>query len=321
MALSSRTTSQINMPTSREAVERYQRLDVLGEGTYGVVYRATDRETGKTVALKKIRLDDSNEGIPQTALREVSILQEIHHQNIVNLLDVICGEGKLYLIFEFVDQDLKKAVEKSPTSFNGLKLKKMVYQLIDGLYFCHRHRIVHRDLKPANILLTADGKMKIADFGLARAFMVPLHTYTHEVVTLWYRAPEILLGENHYVPAVDMWSVGCIMAEMSRGGQVLFRGDSEIGQLFQIFKVLGTPSDDPSDVVNGRVYWSGVSKLPDYRTVFPSWPAQSLARSCPQIDAHGIDLLHRMLKYDANDRISAKDALAHPYFDEVRPRN
>ncbi|RNE94946.1 cell division related protein kinase 2, partial [Trypanosoma conorhini] len=129
-------------------------MDILGEGTYGVVYRAVDKATGQIVALKKVRLDRTEEGIPQTALREVSILQEIHHPNVVNLLDVICTDGKLYLIFEYVDYDLRKALEKRSGTFTGIMLKKLIYQLLDGLFFCHRHRIVHRDLKPANILIT-----------------------------------------------------------------------------------------------------------------------------------------------------------------------
>lgn len=299
--------------TTRDQIERYQRLDVLGEGTYGVVYRAIDKQNGRTVALKKMRLDRTEEGIPQTALREVSILQEIHHVNIVNLLDVICADGKLYLIFEFVEQDLKKALEKrgGPNGgfFTGVGLKKLVFQLLDGLYFCHRHRIVHRDLKPANILLTSDGMLKIADFGLARAFQVPMHTYTHEVVTLWYRAPEILLGEKHYSPAVDMWSVGCIFGELARG-KVLFRGDSEIGQLFEIFQVLGTP--------NEHTTWPGVSKLPDFREVFPKFPGKALSEVTPQLDAEGIELLQMMLAYNPAERISAKEAMRHPWFNEIR---
>jgi len=296
------------LPSAREQVERYQRMDVLGEGTYGVVYRAIDKNNGRVVALKKVRLDRTEEGIPQTALREVSILQEVHHENIVNLLDVICAEGKLYLIFEFVDQDLKKALDKRGSPFSGLGLKRLVYQMLDGLYFCHRHRIVHRDLKPANILLTADGTLKLADFGLARAFQVPMHTYTHEVVTLWYRAPEILLGEKHYSPAVDMWSVGCIFAELVKG-RVLFRGDSEIGQLFEIFQVLGTPTETS---------WPGISRLPDYRDVFPSWAPRNMGEILPALDADGIDLLHLMLRYNPSDRISAKEALRHPWFNDLR---
>jgi cyclin-dependent kinase 3 len=284
-------------------------MDVLGEGTYGVVYRALDKTTGRTVAMKRVRLDRAEEGIPQTALREVSILQEIHHNNVVNLLDVIAAEGKLYLIFEFVEQDLKAAIEKRrERPFSGAQLKKLVYQLLDGTYFCHRHRIVHRDLKPANILITMDNNIKIADFGLARAFQVPLHTYTHEVVTLWYRAPEILLGEKHYTPAVDMWSVGCIMAELARS-KVLFRGDSEIGQLFEIFKILGTPGDS---------LWPGISRLPDYKDAFPKWHGNHISQVIPQLDALGVDLISKMLRYNPAERISAKEAMRHAWFDEIR---
>ncbi|RNF11832.1 cell division related protein kinase 2 [Trypanosoma rangeli] len=296
--------------TTREQFERYNRMDILGEGTYGVVYRAVDKVTGQIVALKKVRLDRTEEGIPQTALREVSILQEVHHPNIVNLLDVICTDGKLYLIFEYVDHDLKKTLEKRGGTFTGLLLKKLLYQLLDGLFFCHRHRIVHRDLKPANILITNDNVLKIADFGLARTFQIPMHTYTHEVVTLWYRAPEILLGAKHYTPSVDIWSVGCIFAELARG-KVVFRGDSEIGQLFEIFQVLGTPRDTEGS-------WLGVSSLPDYRDVFPRWAGKSLAQVIPQLDTEGIDLLSRMLKYNPAERISAKEALQHPWFNDVR---
>ncbi|EKF27766.1 cell division related protein kinase 2, putative [Trypanosoma cruzi marinkellei] len=295
---------------NREQFERYNRMDILGEGTYGVVYRAVDKITGQIVALKKVRLDRTEEGIPQTALREVSILQEIHHPNVVNLLDVICTDGKLYLIFEYVDYDLKKAIEKRGYTFTGVTLKKLVYQLLDGLFFCHRHRIVHRDLKPANILITSDNVLKLADFGLARTFQIPMHTYTHEVVTLWYRAPEILLGEKHYTPAVDIWSVGCIFAELARG-KVIFRGDSEIGQLFEIFQVLGTPMDTEGS-------WPGVSSLPDYRDVFPRWAGKPLAQVIPQLDSEAIDLLSRMLKYSPTERISAKEALQHSWFSEIR---
>lgn len=304
------TSGRLPQTTARDSVERYQRMDILGEGTYGVVYRAIDKQTGQIVALKKVRLDRTEEGIPQTALREVSILQEIHHLNIVNLLDVICADGKLYLIFEFVDQDLKKALEKRGSPFTGMSLKRLIYQLLDGLYFCHRHRIVHRDLKPANILLTSDSTLKIADFGLARAFQVPMHTYTHEVVTLWYRAPEILLGEKHYTPAVDMWSVGCIMAELARG-KVLFRGDSEIGQIFEVFQVLGTPTETEGS-------WPGVSRLPDFRDAFPRWPAQNLSGLLPDLEPEGVDLLSQMLRYNPVDRVSAKEALRHPWFNDVR---
>lgn len=305
-----RGTARSGDAGTRDSLDRYNRLDVLGEGTYGVVYRAVDKITGQYVALKKVRLDRTEEGIPQTALREVSILQEFDHPNIVNLLDVICSDGKLYLVFEYVEADLKKAIEKQEGGYSGMDLKRLIYQLLDGLYFCHRHRIIHRDLKPANILLTSGNVLKLADFGLARAFQVPMHTYTHEVVTLWYRAPEILLGEKHYTPAVDMWSVGCIFAELTRR-KVLFRGDSEIGQLFEIFQVLGTPTDTEGS-------WPGVSRLPDYRDVFPKWTAKRLGQVLPELHPDAIDLLSKMLKYDPRERISAKEALQHPWFSDLR---
>jgi cyclin-dependent kinase 3 len=304
---------QQHQPSSRGGVssgERYELQEVLGEGTYGIVYRAIDRETGQTVALKKMRLDRTEEGIPQTALREVSILQEIHHTNVVNLLNVQCSSTRLYLIFEYLEQDLKRALDRQGP-WTGMPLKRMVFQLLEGLHFCHCHRIIHRDLKPANILLTADGDLKIADFGLARAVQVPMHTYTHEVVTLWYRAPEVLLGEKHYSPAVDMWSVGCIMAELARG-RVLFRGDTEIGQLFEMFQVLGTPNE-----ANGL--WPGVSRLPDFQNAFPRWAPQDMKALIPTMDAQGLDLIARMLRYDPAERISAADALSHPWFAGFTP--
>ena len=168
--------------------------------------------------------------------------------------------------------------------------------------------MLHRDLKPQNLLIDKDGILKLADFGLARAIGIPVRTYTHEIVTLWYRAPEVLLGSKHYSTAVDMWSVGCIFAEMA--SQVpLFPGDSEIDELFRIFRVMGTPSEET---------WPGVSSLPDFKADFPSWPAVHLSKLVPQLDADGIDLLTSMLIYDPGKRISAKRALLHPYFDDLR---
>lgn len=167
---------------------------------------------------------------------ERSLLKELNHPNIVKLLDVIHTENKLYLVFEFLHQDLKKFMDASALTGIPLPLiKSYLFQLLQGLAFCHSHRVLHRDLKPQNLLINADGSIKLADFGLARAFGVPVRTYTHEVVTLWYRAPEILLGCKYYSTAVDIWSLGCIFAEMVTR-RALFPGDSEIDQLFRIFR-------------------------------------------------------------------------------------
>eukprot|EP01003_Olkasia_polycarbonata_P002262 NODE_148_length_1374_cov_324.889811_g118_i0.p1 GENE.NODE_148_length_1374_cov_324.889811_g118_i0~~NODE_148_length_1374_cov_324.889811_g118_i0.p1 ORF type:complete len:323 (-),score=59.21 NODE_148_length_1374_cov_324.889811_g118_i0:373-1341(-) len=290
-----------------EEKERYRKLEKIGEGTYGVVYKAEDLKTGQLVALKKIRLDSEDEGVPSTAIREISILKELQHKNIVNLMNVVSHAGKLYLVFEYLDQDLKRLMDKRKTPLSGRVLKSYLYQMLDSILFCHTHRMFHRDLKPQNLLVSRDGlTIKLADFGLARAFQVPLHTYTHEVVTLWYRAPEILMGDKHYSPQLDIWSIGCIFVEMATKS-ALFPGDSEIDELYRIFRLLGTPNETS---------WPGVTTLKDYNSAFPVWPAQPLTTVAQALDKEGLDLLTKMLVYNPSKRITAKAALHHPYFEE-----
>lgn len=291
----------------RVPMERYQKLEKIGEGTYGVVYKARDRNTGEVIALKKIRLEADDEGVPSTAIREISLLKELPHPNIVHLKDVVHTESKLYLIFEYLDHDLKRHMEARGTPLPPQAVKSYLYQMLSGLTFCHTHRVLHRDLKPQNILIERDGTLRLADFGLARAFGLPIKTYTHEVVTLWYRAPEILMGSRQYSTPVDIWSLGCIFAEMAQK-RPLFSGDSEIDQLFKIFRVLGTPNEEN---------FPGVSSFPDYKATFPKWRAQSLARLVTNLEEKGQDLLKQMVCYDPAKRISSKAALSHPYFDDL----
>jgi cyclin-dependent kinase 2 len=295
--------------TTYTGMERYQKLEKIGEGTYGVVYKAFDRVQQDTVALKKIRLEAEDEGVPSTAVREISLLKELDHQNIVHLRDVVHEENKLYLVFEYLEQDLKKYMDVVGRRLEKLLVKSYMHQLLLGIAFCHSHRVLHRDLKPQNLLIDRQGVLKLADFGLARSFGVPVRTFTHEVVTLWYRAPEILLGGHQYATPVDIWSTGCIFSEMLTH-KALFPGDSEIDQLFKIFKVLGTPSED---------MWEGVSKLPDFKSSFPKWNKQPLEKvlgnHCD--DPLALDLLSRMLVYEPTKRISAREALQHPYFHEL----
>ncbi|KAF9155247.1 Cyclin-dependent kinase 3 [Linnemannia schmuckeri] len=287
----------------------YQKLEKIGEGTYGVVYKATHRPTGRVVAMKKIRLENEDEGVPSTAIREISLLKELKHNHVVQLLDVVHEESKLFLVFEFLELDLKKYMDTHTKAQNtGLPLqqvKEYLHQLIQGVEFCHQRRILHRDLKPQNLLIDEHRNLKLADFGLARAFGIPLRTYTHEVITLWYRAPEILMGSRHYSTAVDMWSIGCIFAEMITK-RPLFPGDSEIDEMFKIFKILGTPNE---------TVWPGVSALKDWNPEFPKWQRKDLRTLVPGLDDEGLDLLEQLIDYNPARRISAKRALLHPYFD------
>mmetsp|Transcript_12413 Transcript_12413/g.21213 ORF Transcript_12413/g.21213 Transcript_12413/m.21213 type:complete len:307 (-) Transcript_12413:114-1034(-) len=297
-------------------MENYHKTEVLGQGTYGKVYKATHIGTGKTVALKKTLINNDDEGVPPTTLREVSILRTLESPYVVSLLDVEHtisrgGNPLLYLVFEYLDHDLKQFMVAKVGKGKPLDMvtsKNFTYQVLLGLRHCHANSIMHRDLKPQNLLVTADAKtIKIADFGLGRVFSVPVGKYTHEIVTLWYRAPEILLGTKCYSTAVDMWSVGCILAEMVHGRSI-FCGETEIEQLFAIFRIMGTPSADT---------WQGLEDLRDWHD-FPKWKPQALISILPQLGEPGCDLLLKMLALDPAKRISANEALRHPWFDDIR---
>nr|AAA16056.1 crp [Dictyostelium discoideum] len=292
-------------------MEKYSKIEKLGEGTYGIVNKAKNRETGEIVALKRIRLDSEDEGVPCTAIREISLLKELKHPNIVRLHDVIHTERKLTLVFEYLDQDLKKYLDECGGEISKPTIKSFMYQLLKGVAFCHDHRVLHRDLKPQNLLINRKGELKLADFGLARAFGIPVRTYSHEVVTLWYRAPDVLMGSRKYSTPIDIWSALCIFAEMA-SGRPLFPGSGTSDQLFRIFKILGTPNEES---------WPSITELPEYKTDFPVHPAHQLSSIVHGLDEKGLNLLSKMLQYDPNQRITAAAALKHPYFDGLEPIN
>ncbi|KAJ1737350.1 cyclin-dependent kinase 5 [Coemansia sp. Benny D160-2] len=315
-------------------MEKYQKIEKLGEGTYGIVYKAQNRETNEVVALKRIRLDNEEEGVPCTAIREISLLKELKHPNIVGLFDVLHTEKKLTLVFEFMDSDLKKFVDAYGGDLDPLTVKHLLYQLLCGISYCHRNRVLHRDLKPQNLLINKRGDLKLGDFGLARAFGIPVRSYSHEVVTLWYRAPDVLMGSRQYDTSIDIWSIGCIFAEMATG-RPFFAGTSIDDQLLHIFKIMGSPIDPQvsggqigqvqqngsSDGDYSRRLWPKCTQLPDWKSSLPMYPGVGLEQLVPKLSAKGIDLLKRLLEYAPEKRISAEQALSHPYFDELRSMN
>lgn len=217
-------------------------------------------------------------------------------------------ERKLTLVFEYLDQDLKKYLDVCEGGLDPTIMKSFLFQLITGVAYCHHHRVLHRDLKPQNLLINREGELKLADFGLARAFGIPVRSYTHEVVTLWYRAPDVLLGSRHYSTPVDIWSIGCIFAEMTNGTP-LFTGTSERTQLETIFRHLGTPTE---------AVYPGISQLPEWRTDFAMYSApESLRGLVPNLEPDGVALLQSMLLYDPSQRITAQDARRHRYFNDI----
>ncbi|KAK7945502.1 hypothetical protein WMY93_001230 [Mugilogobius chulae] len=312
-------------------MQKYEKLEKIGEGTYGTVFKAKNRETHEIVALKRVRLDDDDEGVPSSALREICLLKELKHKNIVRLHDVLHSDKKLTLVFEYCDQDLKKYFDSCNGDLDPETVKSFMYQLLKGLAFCHSRNVLHRDLKPQNLLINRNGELKLADFGLARAFGIPVRCYSAEVVTLWYRPPDVLFGAKLYSTSIDMWSAGCIFAELANAGRPLFPGNDVDDQLKRIFRypfklfvvlahtvylsltlrtLLGTPTEEQ---------WPTMTKLPDYKP-YPMYPATtSLVNVVPKLSSTGRDLLQNLLKCNPVQRISAEEALQHPYFADFCP--
>ena len=243
-------------------VDRFERLNHIEEGSYGVVSRARDTETGEIVALKRLKLNKEKNGFPVTSLREIRTLMGARHPHVVNIREVVMGDeiDQVYIVMDFIEHDLKTLMENMREPFLQSEVKTLVLQLLSAVSTLHRNWIVHRDLKTSNLLMTNNGMIKIADFGLARFFSDPLPEMTGLVVTLWYRSPELLLGTEEYSTAVDLWSIGCILAELlSR--EPLFQGRSEIDQLIKIFDLLGVPNEKT---------WPGFSELPNSKKLrFP----------------------------------------------------
>ncbi|XP_060713777.1 cyclin-dependent kinase 18 isoform X1 [Tachysurus vachellii] len=285
-------------------LETYVKLGKLGEGTYATVFKGRSKLTENLVALKEIRLEHE-EGAPCTAIREVSLLKNLKHANIVTLHDIIHTDRCLTLVFEYLDSDLKQYLDNCGNLMSMHNVKIFMFQLLRGLSYCHKRKILHRDLKPQNLLINEKGELKLADFGLARAKSVPTKTYSNEVVTLWYRPPDVLLGSTEYSTPIDMWGVGCILYELATG-RPMFPGSTVKEELHLVFRLMGTPAEET---------WPGITTNEEFKSyLFPLYRAQALINHVPRLDTEGIDLLSALLLYDTRRRISAEASLRHAYF-------
>ncbi|EJD04187.1 Pkinase-domain-containing protein [Fomitiporia mediterranea MF3/22] len=293
------------------SVYSYERLNQIEEGSYGVVFRARDKQTGDIVALKKLKLDEEKYGFPITALREINALIACKHDNVVGIREIVVGETltQVFIVMDFIEHDLKSLLTLMPQPFLQSEIKTLMRQLLSAVAHCHKNWILHRDLKTSNLLMNNRGTIKVADFGLARRYGDPvgLGGMTQLVVTLWYRAPEILLGATTYSTAVDMWSVGCIFGELLLK-EPIFPAKNELEQLSLIFKMLGPPTSSS---------WPGYASLPLAKTIsLPMSHAPQFRQKFPYLTVAGIDLLSQLLTYDPDQRINAEEALQHPYFSE-----
>lgn len=296
------------------SVEEFQCLNRIEEGTYGVVYRAREKRTDKIVALKRLKMEKEKEGFPITSLREINTLLKAQHPNIVTVKEIVVGSNmdKIFIVMDYVEHDLKSLMEtmkQKKTSFIASEVKCLMLQLLKAVNHLHDNWILHRDLKTSNLLFSHTGVLKVGDFGLAREYGSPLKHYTPVVVTLWYRAPELLLGTKEYSTSIDMWSVGCIFAEFLCM-EPLFPGKTEVDQLKRIFKALGTPNEK---------IWPDYPKLPATQKVsFPEFPPHGIrSKFVPSILSDvGYNLLSSLLMYNTKKRITADAALSHEYFSE-----
>jgi cyclin-dependent kinase 10 len=285
----------------------YEKIEILGEGTYGKVYYARNKLTGEAVALKSVNIEKEKNGVSLTSLREVRILKQCKHENITLLKEIVLDSSneRIYLVLEYCELDMLKLIQWIPRPLSDSEIKGFLLQLITGVSYLHEHSIIHRDLKPSNLLIKI-GTLKICDFGLGRSFNVCYKsTVSPKVATLWYRAPEVILSTGNYDMSIDMWSIGCIYAELVKR-KPIFPADSEIEVLVLICNHLGSPNLET---------WPNFNRIPYSESLtFKLNPYNNLQTYFPELKCHGLDLLTKLISWDPRTRYLAQKAKFHPYF-------
>ena len=322
-----------------KVLDKYIIQGFISSGTYGKVYKAQSIQTQAEFAIKKFKAEREGEtatyvGLSQSAVREMSLCRELKNDNLVALREIVLEEKCIYMIFDFYEYDLLALIHyhlhlpKGEQKIPDCIVRNILHQLLQGLLYLHENWVIHRDLKPANIMISREGRVKIGDLGLARTCynpLQPLFSGDKVVVTIWYRAPELLLGSKHYGPAIDLWAVGCIFAELLvlrplfKGEEVKSDGKKSLpfqrNQFLKIIEILGTPTSER---------WSGVTEMPDVGQM-AQFKTQYFTNQLPQwynligsmaSTQKGLDLLQRFLDYNPETRLTAQDALKDPFLAE-----
>ncbi|XP_073898094.1 cyclin-dependent kinase-like 2 isoform X2 [Castor canadensis] len=287
-------------------MEKYENLGLVGEGSYGMVMKCRNKDSGRIVAIKKFLESDDDKMVKKIAMREIKLLKQLRHENLVNLLEVCKKKKRWYLVFEFVDHTILDDLELFPKGLDYQVVQKYLFQIINGIGFCHSHNIIHRDIKPENVLVSQSGVVKLCDFGFARTLAAPGEVYTDYVATRWYRAPELLVGDVKYGKAVDVWAIGCLITEMLMG-EALFPGESDIDQLYHIMMCLGNLIPRHQELFYKNPVFAGV-RLPEIKETAP------LEKRYPQLSEVVINLAKKCLHVDPDKRPVCAELLQHDFF-------